>query len=494
MDEKQLAESSVSAGEPEEKKGRLRAFLSKKFNKSGFKLTKEERNWTMYDAGNSAIYMFLILIGVSIPELAHGVPYFGDHADAAMSTFNAISGGLLAIMGPVLGAIADNKGRKKSMFRFFVILGVLGCYFSLFSNFGSLSNNPTAFFIPFVIFMMLILIGLGGSLLFYDSMLADVTTEERSDRVSARGYANGYIYSLIPFLVCLLIYYFFMDPDYTTRTMGVDGYKMIRLAITVCLVISGSWWLFWTRPLMKTFIQKTGVEPVKHQVRDAFKKLGITFSELKKYKHAFLFMIAFFFYINGVNTIIALSATYARVVLDVTQPQYSGSLSIYLIIALIMTQVVACVFAIIFGNLSKRVGARNLILISVVGYCVFVGYGVFMRTLFDFFILAFGCGIFLGGIQALSRSYFSRLAPIEKQSEFFGLYDIFNKSSNFLGSALYTVISGSLYASNFNFVRVGVYQLGVPQISVACLSIFFIVGLIILFFIPNNRADKVKQV
>lgn len=481
----------------------LKTKIKKSFSKIGnvingsdFKLTKYEKSWAMYDAGNSAIYMFFILISVSIGDLAHGLPFFSDNPTTTMSIFNAVSGGLIALMGPILGAIADNRGRKKPMFRFFVILGVSGCYLSLFTNFASLSNNPVAFFIPFVFCMMMILIGLGGSLLFYDSMLADVTTESRSDRVSSRGFAYGYIFSLIPFLVCLGIYYFFMTPSYSTENYGVSvegGYSLLRLAITVCLGISGTWWLFWTRPLLKNFQQLSGVDPVKHQVRDAFIKLGKTFRELKKYKHAFLFLLAFFCYINGVNTVIALSATYAKDVLLVTQPSLNeGMLNIFLIVALIMTQVVACLFSILFGNLAKRLGARNLILISVLGYLVFVIYGVFMKTIFDFFILAAGVGIFQGGIQALSRSYFSRLAPIEKQTEFFGLYDIFNKSSNFLGSVLYAAISSSLISANFAGVNVGSRVLGTAQISVACLSSFFLIGLVILFFIPNNKADKVK--
>ncbi|MFA5449297.1 MAG: MFS transporter [Clostridia bacterium] len=463
-------------------------------NKDGFKLTKMEKDWALYDAGNSAIYMFFILIGVSIADLAKGVPFFGDDPTTTMSIFNAVSGGIIALLGPILGAIADNRGRKKPMFRFFIFMGVAGCYLSMFANLASINNNPIGFFIPFVICMMMILVGLGGSILFYDSMLVDITTEARGDKVSARGYAYGYIYSLVPFLACLLIYYFFMDPQYSMDNYGWSeekAYAMLRLTISICLVISGTWWLCWSMPLLKNYKQLSGVDPVKNQVRDAFKKLGKTFSELRKYKYAFLFMLAFFCYINGVNTVIALSATYAKEVLTVTTNISSGDLNVYLIVALIMTQVIACVFSILFGNLAKRFGARNLILISVLGYLVFVLYGVFMHNIYDFFILAAGIGVFQGGIQALSRSYFSRLAPLEKQSEFFGLYDIFNKSSNFLGSALYAAISGALIASDFTGIQIGARTLHTAQISVACLSVFFLLGLVILFFIPNNKADRV---
>lgn len=470
-----------------------------------FVMTKKERNWALYDAGNSAIYMFFILIGVSIGELAHGT-YFADNPTQTMSIFNAATGLIVALMGPVLGAIADNKGRKKPMFRFFVYMGIAGCAFSLFSNIGGFMNSDWGFFVPFAISMVLILVGLGGSILFYDSMLPDVTTEARSDQVSARGYAYGYIFSCIPFVICLAIYYFFMDPVWAEENVAFvgagEGYKYLRLAITICLVISGTWWYFFTRPLLKTYDQLSGVDPVKHQIRDAFKKLGKTFKELQKYKAAFLFMLAFFFYINGVNTVIALSATYATVIYGSDLAAYglssSSILSVLLVVALLMTQVIACVCSIIFGNISKKYGAKNLIIASVIGYFVFTVYGVFMGKiagLGDFFILAAGIGIFQGGIQALSRSYFSKLAPVEKQSEFFGLYDIFNKSSNFLGSALFTAISlaaTSIITNGTNDATVAQIVL-VNRIAVACLTVFFIVGLVIMFCLPKNHADVVKD-
>lgn len=455
--------------------------------KQKFKMNKMERNWAFYDAGNSAIYMFFILVGVSIGDLTYGTA-LSNNPTSTMSMFNAISGLLVAALGPILGAIADNKGRKKPMFAFFVFMGVAGCFLSLLCNFGSLGSNHLGFIIPFIICIMMILIGIGGSLMFYDSMLIDVTTEERSDRVSSYGFAYGYIFSCIPFLLCLLLYYFFMDPTYSFENYAFvktldSGYAWLRLTMTICLAISGAWWLVFTIPLLKNYKQLSGVEPVKNQIRDAFKKLGKTFKELRKYKYAFLFLLAFFCYINGVNTIITLSATYAKVVLGDTIP--AMTLNIVLIVMLLLTQIIACVFSILFGNLSKRFGARNLILISVLGYLAFVIYAVFMKTIVDAFVLATGIGIFQGGIQALSRSYFAKLAPLEKQTEFFGLYDIFNKSSNFLGSALFAAVAMGLGSRGMDTVLSN-------RICVACLSVFFIAGLLIMFFIPINHADKVQ--
>ncbi|MFI3229200.1 MAG: MFS transporter [Bacillota bacterium] len=461
-------------------------------------LTDIEKTWALYDAGNSAIYMFFILIGVSIGELAYGT-YFATNQTQTMSIFNASTGVIVALLGPILGSIADNKGRKKSLFKFFVYMGVGGCYFSLIANFASLASFDSGlfawgFFVPFAISIFLILIGLGGSLLFYDSMLGDVTTEERSDIVSSKGFAYGYIFSLIPFSICLAIYYFFMTPTDSVINYGfteAGSYAAIRLAITACLCISGTWWLCFSRPLIKKFEQKTGVDPVPNQIRNAFKKLGETFREVKKYKAAFLFLLAFFFYINGVNTIIALSATYAK---DIFSNNGSGidnsMLNVYLIVALMCTQVIACGCSILFGNLSQKVSPKKLIILSVFGYLAFVVYGIFMNNLFDFFLLAFGIGIFQGGIQALSRSYFCKLAPPEKMSQFFGLYDIFNKSSNFIGSALFALIT------TISMGYLGNDATGVilsNRIAVACLASLFVVGLAIMFFIPANKADKANN-
>ncbi|MDR2266130.1 MAG: MFS transporter [Christensenellaceae bacterium] len=480
----------------------IMGFYNKHFNKDGFQLTVKERNWTLYDAGNSAIFMFFVLIGVSIGDLAHGVPFFGDNPTTSMSIFNAGTGLIVALLGPVLGAIADNRGRKKSLFRFFVIVGLCGCYGSVIANIAGFSGSDVGFFAIFAFFMILILIGIGGSLLFYDSMLADVTTPKRSDRVSSAGYAIGYVGSLVPFVVCLLVYYFFMDPAASVTDYGVDeqmGYNLLRLAMSGCIVLSGTWWLIWTRPLLKTYKQTTGVDPVEHQIKDAFAKIGKTFRELKKYKAPFLFLLAFFFYVNGVNTIIALSATYAKEVLTITAPEISGStLNIFLIAALIMTQIVAASMSIVFGKMSNKIGERPLIMVCVLGYLLFVSYGVFMHNIFDFFILAFGVGIFLGGIQALSRSYFSKLAPLEKQSEFFGLYDIFNKCSNFLGSFIYAGITTplALARDSGKDVAIDIFgrRLDVPQIGVAFLTLFFVVGLLLLFLVPHNSVDKDRRV
>lgn len=450
--------------------------------KEKFKLNKIEKFWTYYDAGNSGFVMFLVLISVTLKALAAGTP-FADNATQTMSNFASISGAVVAVLGPILGAIADNKGRKKPMWFFFVLLGTISCILGMLVNVVSTEMGQ---FVFFLILIMLARVGLSGSAIFYDAMLSDVTTDERGDNVSARGFAAGYIWSLVPFFLCLIVYVL------TAGIIKIPGtvydQKLLMLGMTVGSAISGIWWLAFSLPLYKNFVQVTGVEPVKNQIRDAFVKIGITFKELKKHKCALIFLCAFFCYINGVSTIITLSATYAT---DILTPVYGTGffLTANLLGALIMTQIVACVFSIVFGKISKLIGTRKLIIISVIGYAIFVIVGVFMTNIVIFWVLAFGVGLFQGGIQALSRSYFSRLIPKEKQTEFFGLYDIFNKGAAFVGTGLYSVVAAILPT----VVYIGGKAVMQQRIGVASLLFFFIAGLILLIILPKNPADDVIQ-
>ncbi|MDR0855571.1 MAG: MFS transporter, partial [Christensenellaceae bacterium] len=481
-------------------------------NPDGFKMTKEEKNWALYDAGNSAIYAFFILISVCIGELAHNVPYFGEHPTQTMSLFNSVSGGIIAIMGPIMGALADNKGTKKRLFKLFVGLGLVGGFGGLLPTIAWATGSDIGYFIPFTMCMLLVLIGLGGSLMFYDSMLADVTTELRSDKVSGKGYSYGYSLSLIPFFVCLGLFYFFMDPEYNIREYGwseQNAYFSLRLIIAGSIALCSVWWLVFTRPLLKTYVQKTGVDPVPHQIKNAFIKLAKTFKEIRKYKAAFYFMLAFFFFINGVNTIFSLSATYAKETLLLTIPHSTNALDILvfgenatadtmtsmvnvlLVVVFVITQLIASAFSGVFANLAKKFGARNMIFLSIVGFMAVTIYGVFMATVLDLFFVALGIGLFLGGIQALSRSYFARLAPQEKQGEFFGLFDVFNKSSNFLGSAIFTItVSASMgFLGNDGITYGGNHVFAPNQMALSVVLLFFITGFVLLCIVPRTKAD-----
>ncbi len=419
-----------------------------------FKLSKLEKYWVMYDVGNSAFVMIIAsLLPIYYNSLAKAEGYGETQITLIFSTLLSLSALAIALINPILGAIADNKGMKKKMFFTFMTVGAAGCLLI------GLSKS-----IPYLAAVVIVSrLGMSGSTVFYDAMLIDVTDESRMDNVSSRGFAYGYIGSCIPFSVCLLLYVLATMPKGDPILPVGDS-----VAIIIGMAITGIWWFSMSVPLVRNYKQVYGVEPVKHQVRDAFRKLGETFKNLKSYKAAFLFVFAFFFYINGVSTIIGMSVVYAQQVLgDIN--------AVFLVVALLMTQIVAWPCSIAFGKLSEKISPRILILSSVAGYIGITIFGAFLQNIVEFFIMAFLVGLFQGGIQALSRSYFAKLVPKEKCNEFFGVYDICGKGAAVLGPAFMALATGITDS---------------PRWGVAALVVFFIVGGVILILLPKNVADK----
>lgn len=418
-----------------------------------FKLSKLEKSWVLYDVGNSAFVMIICsLLPIYYNTLAKTQGYSDAQITAIFGTLLSLSALAIALTNPILGAIADNKGMKKKMFFIFMLIGSVCCLLL------GISDS-----IPYLAAIVIVSrIGMSGSVVFYDAMLVDITAENRMDNVSSRGFAYGYIGSCIPFTVCLLLYVLATMPK-DNPIIGIGE----NTAIVIGMAITGIWWFALSVPLLRNYKQVHGVEPAKNQISDAFRKLGVTFRNLKHYKAAFLFVIAFFFYINGVSTIIGMSVVYAQQVLGAIN-------AVYLVVALLMTQVVAWPCALIFGKLAGKYSPRYLILISIAGYVAITIFGAFMSQLYQFFIMAFFVGLFQGGIQALSRSYFAKLVPKEKCNEFFGIYDICGKGAAVLGPALMAAATSLT---------------GSPRIGVSTLILFFLIGGVILLILPKNKAD-----
>lgn len=376
------------------------------------KLTKEEKNWILYDVGNSA---FTLLISTIMPI------YFNYLAEnAGMSSVDYLSywgyGAslatlLVAILGPICGTLADTKGYKKPIFILSLAIGAIGCI-SL-----GLARHWLIFLIIFVIAKM----GYSGSLIFYDSMLNDVTTEERMDHVSSQGYAWGYIGSCVPFIVSLVI----------VLGSGKLGITM-ETAMMIAFLIIAAWWVGMTLPLLKTYQQKYYVEKKPHAFRESFARIGRTFRDVRKEKKIFLFLLAFFFYIDGVYTIIDMATAYGTAL---------GLDSTGLLLALLVTQFVAFPFAILFGRLAQKVQTEKLITVCIVAYFGIAVFATFLTSQIQFWILAILVGMFQGGIQALSRSYFTKIIPANQSGEYFGLLDICGKGASFMGTALVSVVS-----------------------------------------------------
>ena len=375
--------------------------------KSSSKLNKLEKYWILYDVGNSA---FVLLMSTIIPiyykNMASAEGISLANSTAYYSYAISISTIIVAVLGPILGTMADNKGYKKPFFTFSMIMGVLIC--------ASLSIPTTV-----IMFLALFVIGkivFSMSLIFYDSMLVDVTTDDRVDEVSSKGYAWGYIGSCIPFIVSLLL---ILKAD----AIGISTF----IATAIAFVLNALWWLIVTIPLIKNYKQIHYVERSNNSILSSLSRLSNIFKEIKNDRKIFIFLISFFFYIDGVYTIIEMATSYGK---DV------GITDNSMLMALLLTQVVAFPFAILFGKLSKKFKVKDLISICILAYLLVALFAIQLDKAIEFWVLATFVGVFQGAIQALSRSYYAKIIPKEKSSEYFGVYDVFGKGASFVGTMI----------------------------------------------------------
>lgn len=376
------------------------------------KLNEKEKRWILYDVGNSA---FVLLVATIIPIYFNYLAGKAGLSDVDYLAYwgyaASICTVIVAILGPVLGTIADTKGYKKPIFMISILIGTIAC-----SLLGLMVQ-----WMAFLIVFLIAKVGFSASLIFYDSMLSDITDEERMDYVSSQGYAWGYIGSCVPFVLCLVI------------VLGSDplGIRM-ETAMGIAFVLVAVWWLLMSLPLLKNYEQKYYVEKKPHAIAQSFKRLGETFKNMKEEKQVFMFLLAFFFYIDGVYTIIDMATAYGSAL---------GLDSTGLLLALLVTQIVAFPCAIIFGNLSYRIRTEKLIIVCIVAYLGIAIFAVFLKTQLQFWILAILVGMFQGGIQALSRSYFTKIIPEEHSGEYFGLMDICGKGASFVGTTIVSIVS-----------------------------------------------------
>ena len=376
------------------------------------KLNGKEKRWILYDVGNSA---FVLLVATIIPIYFNYLAGKAGLSDVDYLAYwgyaASICTVIVAILGPVLGTIADTKGYKKPIFMISILIGTIAC-----SLLGLMVQ-----WMAFLIVFLIAKVGFSASLIFYDSMLSDITDEERMDYVSSQGYAWGYIGSCVPFVLCLVI------------VLGSDplGIRM-ETAMGIAFVLVAVWWVLMSLPLLKNYEQKYYVEKKPHAIAQSFKRLGETFKNMKEEKQVFMFLLAFFFYIDGVYTIIDMATAYGSAL---------GLDSTGLLLALLVTQIVAFPCAIIFGNLSYRIRTEKLIIVCIFAYLGIAIFAVFLKTQFQFWILAILVGMFQGGIQALSRSYFTKIIPEEHSGEYFGLMDICGKGASFVGTTIVSIVS-----------------------------------------------------
>ena len=406
------------------------------------KMTKQEKSWVLYDVGNSA---FVLLSSALIPVYFKSIAEPGSSVVVAWGYAETVASLILALLMPILGSLADYKGNKKKFFMGTVIIGVICC---------ALLGFPSQA-LPFLILYVVAAVMLNGSMVFYDAFLVDAAeSDDRLDMVSSHGYAWGYIGSCLPFIASLVIVLF-------GSNFGID----MSTGMKIAFLITAVWWFVFSLPLVRNVHQVNYKEDDGAGIKlgEVMRGLVGTLKSIAKDKRLLYFVIAYFFYIDGVHTIIKMSTSYGTDLgIDATQ----------LVLALLMTQFVAFPSAIAYGKLAGRFGTRRMLCIAVFAYlCITLFAAFLLRSALEFWILAFAVGLFQGGIQALSRSEFGKLIPKDHANEYYGFFDIFGKYAAILGTFLMSV-----------FTQVT----GNASLGVLSIAVLFIVGIVFLARMPKK--------
>jgi UMF1 family MFS transporter len=382
------------------------------------KFTREEKGWIMYDWANSAFSAIIaaIILPTFFTGLVKDIPGAGPWWAYATSIASLVS----ALAAPILGTLGDYKGYKKRLFTVFMLFGALA------TALLALNQNWQLM----LVFYILGTIGFNASCVFYDGFLPDVTTDERMDMVSSYGYGLGYIGgSTIPLLVALGLVMF-------GEKIGISG----SMACQISFLITAIWWVVFTIPMWRHVKQKNFIVQQGGLVRQSLSRLSTVGARILKNKAVLLFLLSYFFYIDGVGTIIHMASTFGS---------NMGMASTDLIIVLLVVQIVAFPFAILYGKLAKKWSARTMIFVGIVTYMIVCLVALILEPLrvmgktpllLGYILLAALVGTAQGGIQALSRSFFGKLVPPESANEFFGFYDIFGKFSAVLGPFLFGLV------------------------------------------------------
>lgn len=410
------------------------------------KLSETEKSWVFYDWANSA---YTLTVTSTILPLYFKMIFQNAGGEASVSTAywgyaNSIATLILAVLAPILGTIADYRGYKKKFFSVFFLIGV---------TFTALIPIiPSNHWFMLLCFYVVTAIGFSGSNVFYDAFLVDVATEDRMDKVSTLGFALGYIGSTIPFIISMTLV---ILAQFNKISLPVLS------AFKISFIITAAWWTIFTLPMLKKVKQIHGINIEPNPVKKSFIRLRNTFKNIKSHKQVFLFLLAYFFYIDGVDTIIKMATSYGS---DL------GINSTSLLIILLVTQFVAFPFALLYGKLSEKYKGKTLLYVGIIIYTIICTYAYFLDSTLDFWILAMLVATSQGGIQALSRSYFGKLVPKEKANEFFGFYNIFGKFAAIMGPLLVGIVTQITGSTNN-----GVFSI----------ILLFIIGGFILMKVPD---------
>tara|TARA_B100000945_G_scaffold72143_1_gene55088 strand:- start:1298 stop:2548 length:1251 start_codon:yes stop_codon:yes gene_type:complete len=411
------------------------------------KLSKKAWKWAFYDWANS---------GFATTVMAGFFPiffksYWAGNLDAAESTFvigsvNSLIGLLIAISAPILGAIADAGKTKKKFLFIFATLGILAT--------GYLFFIPESSWKLAVLFYGLGVIGFSGGNIFYDALIVSVSSPKERNKTSSLGFSLGYLGGGILFLLNVIMY---LNPEWFGLSGPADAVLWSFMSVAI-------WWLIFSMPLLLGVKERedSSVYKNKNVISTAFSNLLSTAKSVRNYKKVVIFLLAYFLYMDGVDTIIRMATSYGS---DI------GLSASSMISALLLTQFIGFPATLVFGFYADKFGYKESLTFAIIVYIGVVLFSSQMDTAQEFFIVAGIIGLVQGGVQAISRSYFSNLIPQEKAAEFFGFYNFIGKSSVFLGPFM---VSGIALLT------------GSPSFGILSLLILFIPGLILLWKIPDN--------
>ena len=410
--------------------------------------TKEEKSWIFYDWANSAFSAIVaaIILPVFFKSMAESSGVSAVDATAYWGYATSLGTLICAVLAPFLGTLGDFRGMKKKLFTAFMLLGGVSTFLLALTNSWQ----------GLLLFYVLGTLGFSGSCIYYDSFLLDVTDVSRMDRVSSVGYGLGYIGgSTIPLVVSLVLIQF--GSGFGIPTMLATKFSFILTAV---------WWLVFTIPMLRHVQQKHAIEPDRDMFAHTLRNMKDTLSMIVKNRSILFFVIAYFFYIDGVGTIIHMATVFGS---------SCGLDSMDLMVVLLVVQIVAFPFAILYGRLADKFGSRRMILFGIATYIVVCMLGFNLKEMKDFLLLAVLVGTAQGGIQALSRSFYGKLVPAEHASEYFGFFDVFGKFSAVIGPALFGVVAQLTGVTNYG--------------ALAVMFMFILGGAIFMFLVPRN-AEK----
>lgn len=410
---------------------------------------RERWAWAFYDWANSAFITTVVVAFFPIffrSYWAKDLP--SEEVTLHLGTANSLASLAVMLLAPFLGAVADRGGIKKPIMAVFVALGIAATL--LLTVIGE-SQWQLAMFA-----FILAVVGFLGANIFYDSLLVDVAEEKDFNRVSALGYGLGYLGGGILFLICVLLT---LRPEWFN--LGADKVSAVRWAFGITAV----WWAVFSIPLWLFVHQRSNSIPSQRPsfgtlIRDGWRDFIDTFRHIRQLKSVGLFLLAYWFYIDGVDTVIVMSVDYGK---TLGFPEDS------LITALLITQFIAFPAAIVFGFLGNKLGAKKGILIGLAAYVVITIGASQMQTVKGFYALAICVGLIQGGVQALSRSLYASLIPADQSAKFFGFYNMLGKFAAVLGPLLvgwFGILTGS------------------SRLGLLAVLILFIIGGILLWRVP----------